>query len=189
METWTSAFCAKFIISIVHLLQEDQQCRHGKSSPRKAKQLKQVQNLLDMYEAATSKAQHNIRAAGSKKKTKGTVEDYLLKSLPASNIDIIVGTMIEKQLCCPSCKHYSLIGTIPQKEINEKNKLGEEEYKIRLDTWQKLKVGSKPRAKKTAGQILACICYKQNCLCNADGVGCFKCEIARGQVPMIQDPK
>ena len=189
METWTSAFCAKFIISVAQLIDEDNKERHGKTSPRRAKVLKPVQTILDMYLAASSKAQNNLKSSKQSKKTKPSVGDYLLRSFPASNIEIVTSSMIEKHLCCPSCKHYSLISTVPQKEIDNANKQGEEDFKTRLDNWEKLKHGPKPRAKKTSGQILACICYKQNCLCNADGVGCFKCEIAKGEVPMMQDPK
>ena len=95
--------------------------------------------------------------------------------------------MIESNIACPICGHYSIAPVESADDIKKKNQNVKEQYEIRMAEFV-AKGGTKPRY-STYSQTLGCFCWKSNCAGSASGLGCFECEDKKGQVGLVPDER
>ena len=202
---WTGSFCAKFIIEVSEIIEEDWKCYHAKSLRKSSRKSLQsslpppAASFISMVETARLKIQGEIMTKGTsyqtrKRKTSTfkSVQDMLLKGAAIHNPNFVEVTQdkIEANLICPLCNHRSLVSVTSKEQATAENERIQKAYKRKFEEWSTNgSVGRKPRMEKTHSQILGCVCFMQNCVGNNDGSGCFKCFSDNGSKNQKQDER
>jgi hypothetical protein len=80
---------------------------------------------------------------------------------------------------CPVCGNMSTMAIDSREEIDALNAKNLQEHKTAVAEWEKKPAKerkSKPKARLTVSQTIACYSHKQHCLGRTDGTGCFACQ-------------